>query len=95
MCVSTRFSPKRDSFGPELVVARIIRTQQNCCLLGAETRMGNDASKKNKRGHGVGERVVPAKARKRVAEVIFEPEIQDKVAQGEGFLSRPDGAGKL
>ena len=69
------------------MVARIIRAQQNLSLLGLDTCFGNDAPKKNQRGNGVGERVVPAKARKGVAKVVFEPKVQDKVAQGEGFLS--------
>lgn len=82
-------------FGFEPVVARVIRAQQNLSLLGPDTRFGNDAPKKNQRGNGVGERVVPAKARKGVAKVVFEPKVQYKVTQGEGFLSRPDCAGKL
>lgn len=65
------------------MIVRIIRTQQNLGLSIADVRLTNNPAKKNERGHGVGERIVPAKSRMDGSQFILELELENQVAEGE------------
>ena len=65
------------------MVVRIIRTQQNLGLSIADVCLINHPAKKNERGHGVRERIVPAKSRMDGAQFILELELENQVAEGE------------
>jgi hypothetical protein len=77
------------------VILGRIWSEQEVSFFSIDLCLDHSAAQKDQRGHRVGKRIVPAKLRKRFAQVVFQAELLDEIAKGKGIFFRPDSSGKL
>jgi hypothetical protein len=79
----------------EPVVRGSVWPQQDLRLFRRYLDVSDDSAQENKGCHRVGEGIMPAEARKYLAKIVFEAQIDDEVTERKGFFVRPDRAREL